>query len=149
MIASYLCCAMRENERALWRWHHPVPEMGATWMPGTKNESTARWSPLPGALPPWLARMRALRVARGRVDERGFIVPTTWESRRTAGPKPRSLPSGMRVCSADAGADRTPASLPDAVSAAPRPQTPAATSTASTLRHIGRMERRTPCVADS
>lgn len=93
MIACYLCCAMRKQELAYWRWCHIDEEKRAVFVPGTKNKSAARWSPLQDALIPWLRWLRTLRESRGhRLDGKSFVAPGTWVLRR--GSNGELIPSG-------------------------------------------------------
>jgi integrase len=96
IIACYTGCAMRREELAYWRWRHVYRAEGAVWVPGTKNESAPRWTPLQDALLPWLAWLQAQREARGGpVDPASYVASATWKLR--ADPKYMYKASGRNT----------------------------------------------------
>lgn len=59
-IALQLGLATRIDELTFVRWRHVFEEHGLVYVPGTKNESAARWVPIQENLVPWLERLRQL-----------------------------------------------------------------------------------------
>lgn len=78
-IAIEIATGMRLAETCLWRWKHVFDEDGAIWVPGTKNTSAMRYSPLQVALRPWLTAVREQRERRGVcVRDDWFVVAARW-----------------------------------------------------------------------
>lgn len=87
-IAMQTANAMRINELMYWRWKHVHRAEGCIWIPGTKNETAARWAPLQLSLIPWLDAAWKMRVNHGeRPAPSSFVITSRWN------PKP-DHPSG-------------------------------------------------------
>lgn len=90
-IACLVANAMRISELAYWRWSHIFPEEGATWVPGVKNESAARFAPLQLSLLPWLEWLRLQRERRGlTIAGSDFVVRAVWQQKGPLRPFGRS-----------------------------------------------------------